>query len=379
MIENNKASNASSSRFFRKAPLAAALSLLALGVAAPASAEISLESDSGWKVGFSGYIPVFAVIGDYDEPASEDSFNVTTGFNPATLQTSIYAPKQNGIQVSGNFQMNADFAVGDAAANFRSRVSEIAIAGDFGTVNIGKGFGIYGTPAIGDNGSALGVGLIGSPDSVAATAGRIGNGYFYANFNPRVMYTSNNFGGLQFKVGVFTPTKLSAADDPAGDAEYDLPRFEGNVVYSTDMFSLWTSAFTQDVSSRTGVFDDYTMSGIDFGGSVALGGLAVRANYGMTSGTGNGVFAARFDPNESDASQWYVESTYDFGPTTLGASYGEGEDDIGTGNNDTDLTMLFARYRATDALTLMAEVQQYGTQTGAGEYNAFILGSQLTF
>ncbi|KKL79620.1 hypothetical protein LCGC14_2012980, partial [marine sediment metagenome] len=97
------------------------------------------------------------------------------------------------------------------------------------------------------------------------------------------------------------------------------------------------------------------------------------------SGTGNGVFAARFDPNESDASQWYVESTYDFGPTTLGASYGEGEDDIGTGNNDTDLTMLFARYRATDALTLMAEVQQYGTQTGAGEYNAFILGSQLTF
>jgi predicted porin len=379
MIENNNISTTSDKSLFRKAPLAAALSLLAIGVASPAMAEIALESDSGWKVGFSGHIPVFAVIGDYDEPADEDSFNITTGFNPATLQTNLYAPMQNGIQVSGHFQMNADFAVGDAALNFRSRVAEIAVAGDFGTVNIGKGFGIYGTPAIGDNGSALGVGLISSPDSVAATAGRIGNGYFYANFNPRVMYTSNSFNGLQFKVGIFTPTKLSAADDPSGDAEYNLPRFEGNVVYSADMFSLWTSAFTQDVGSRSGVFDDYTMSGIDFGGSVSLGGLSVRGNYAMTSGTGNGVYAARFDDQEADASQWYVESTYDFGRTTLGASYGEGEDDIGTGENDTDLTMIFARYAATDALTLMVEVQAYGTQTGAGDYNAFIVGSQLTF
>ena len=144
------------------------------------------------------------------------------------------------------------------------------------------------------------------------------------------------------------------------------------------MFSLWTSAFTQDVDSKTGTFDDYTMSGVDFGGSVSLGGLGVRANYAMTSGTGNAVYAARLDPDEEDASQWYVETTYDFGRTTLGASYGEGEDDFAT-VQDSDLTMIFARYKATDALTLMAEVQQYGTETGAGEYNAFILGSQLTF
>jgi predicted porin len=145
------------------------------------------------------------------------------------------------------------------------------------------------------------------------------------------------------------------------------------------MFSLWSSAFTQDIDSSTGAFDDYTMSGVDFGGSVSLGGLGVRANYSMTSGTGNDVFAARLDDQEEDASQWYVESTYDFGATTLGASYGEGEDDIGTGENDSDLTMVFARYAATDALTLLAEIQNYGTETGAGEYNAFIVGSQLTF
>ena len=375
MIENNNVSVSSNNRSFRKAPLAASL-LLAAGVCSPALAEVSFESDNGWKAGFNGHIPIFAVFGNYDQPTDEDSFTITTGFNPATLQTNIYAPTQNGLEVSGHFQMNANIAPGDANADFRSRVSEIAVAGDFGKVNIGKGFGIYGVPAIGDNGSALGVGLIGGPDQVAATAGRIGNGYFYANFTPRVMYTSNSLGGLQFKVGLFSPSKV----DGVADAEYTMPRIEANVVYSGNNFSLWSSGFTQDVDSKTGTFDDYTMSGIDFGGSVSFGGLSVRGNYGMTQGTGNGVFAARLDPNEEDASQWYVETTYQINRTTLGVSYGEGEDDIVAGDsNDTDLTMLFARYAATDHLTLMAEYTTLGTGDGQGEYDAIIFGSQLTF
>lgn len=375
MIENNNVFKSSNNCSFQKAPLAAAL-LLAAGVSSPVLAEVSFESDNGWKAGFNGHIPIFAVFGNYDEPTDEDSFTITTGFNPATLQTNIYAPTQNGLEVSGHFQMNADIAPGDAEANFRSRVSEIAVAGDFGKVTIGKGFGIYGVPAIGDNGSALGVGLIGGPDQVAATAGRIGNGYFYANFTPRVMYTSNSLGGLQFKVGLFSPSKV----DGVADAEYTMPRIEANVVYSGNNFSIWSSGFTQDVGSKTGTFDDYTMSGIDFGGSVSFGGLSVRGNYGMTQGTGNGVFAARLDPNEEDASQWYVETTYQINRTTLGVSYGEGEDDFIAGHgDDTDLTMLFARYAATDHLTLMAEYTTLGTGNGQGEYDAIIFGSQLTF
>ena len=375
MIENNNVFISSNYRSFRKAPMAAAL-VLAAGVSSPVMAEVSFESDNGWKAGFNGHIPIFAVFGNYDEPTDEDSFTITTGFNPATLQTNIYAPTQNGLEVSGHFQMNANIAPGDANTEFRSRVSEIAVAGDFGKVNIGKGFGIYGVPAIGDNGSALGVGLIGGPDQVAATAGRIGNGYFYANFTPRVMYTSNNLGGLQFKVGLFSPSKV----DGVTDAEYTMPRIEANVVYSGDNFSLWSSGFTQDVDSKIGTFDDYTMSGIDFGGSVSLGGLSVRGNYGITQGTGNGVFAARLDPNEEDASQWYVETTYQIKRTTLGVSYGEGEDDFIAGDgDDTDLTMLFARYAATDHLTLMAEYTTLGTGNGQGEYDAIIFGSQLTF
>jgi predicted porin len=369
MIENNNRSNVKS---FKMSALAAGVAFVAGTFATTASAGFALESDSGWKVGFNGHIPIFAAMVNWDEPRDADAFRITTGFNPATLQTNIYAPSQYGLDVSGHFQMNANISTGDDAS-FRSRVSEIAVAGDIGTVNIGKGFGIFGVPAIGDNGSGLGVGLLSSPDGTAATAGRIGNGYFYANFTPRVMYTSNNLGGLQFKVGLFSPLK------PVDNAETTMPRIEANVVYSSDMFSLWSSAFTQDVDAQNGAFDDYTMSGIDFGGSVGVGGLNVRGNYSTTQGTGNGVFAARLDPNEEDASQWYVETTYNFGRTTLGASYGEGEDDINADENDTDLTMIFGRYAATDALTLMFEYQQFGTDGGQSEYDAIIVGSQLTF
>ncbi|PXX90899.1 porin [Marinobacter vulgaris] len=383
MIENKKCSNIKS---FKLSALATSVAVVVGAFSAPVSAAATFESDNGWKAGFNGHIPIFAVLSDFDDPRDEDSFNITTGFNPATLQTNIHAPTQNGLEVSGHFQMNADIAPGDADANFRSRVSEIAVAGNFGTVNIGKGFGIFGTPGIGDNGSALGVGLITGPDEAAATAGRIGNGYFYANFTPRVMYSSNNLGGLQFKVGLFSPSKV---DDDNDDVEYSIPRIEGNVVYSADMFSLWSSAFTQDVDSKAGTFDDYTMSGIDFGGSIAVGDLNVRGNYSMTSGTGNSVFAARLDPNEEDADQWYVEATYDINRFTVGASYGEGSDDIGVRDGadtlvrdekETDLTMVFARYRATDALTLMAEVQDYSTNdVQSSDYSAFIIGSQFTF
>ncbi|MBC7184811.1 MAG: porin, partial [Marinobacter sp.] len=80
---------------------------------------------------------------------------------------------------------------------------------------------------------------------------------------------------------------------------------------------------------------------------------------------------------EEDADQWYVETTYDINRATLGASYGEGSDDLF--NEDTELTMLFARYRATDAWTVMAEIQDYASSASNSDYSAFILGSQFTF
>ncbi len=393
MIENKKSLNHTTSnrQGLHKAPLVSAIALLAAGFAAPASAEFSFEADNGWKLGINGHIPVFAILSDNDN-LEEDAFRITTGFNPATLQTNVYAPTQHGLDVSGHFQLNSHLSGADGVQNsgfgrqgfgrvsgVESRVAEIAVAGDFGTLNIGKGFGIFGVPAIGDNGSGMGVGLF-SPNQGDATAGRIGNGYFYANFNPRVTYTSPSMGGLQFKVGAFQPEKPKDGAAIDADVGTESPRLEGNVVWTGDMLTLWSSAFVQEVDVNNTAVDDFTMTGIDFGGAISAGAFGLRANYATTQGTGNfvvGGHGVTGGAQEEDADQWYVESTYGFNRTTLGASYGEGSDDLS--DDDTELAMLFARYKATDAWTVLVELQDFSSSAANSDYNAFILGSQLTF
>lgn len=392
MTQNNNVSRPVQRRSFRRAPLVVALSLAASGLATQASAEVAFQTDSGWEFGVNGYIPVFALTSDNDN-TEENAFRITTGFNPATAQFNIRAPRQFGLDVSGHFQLNSHLSGADGVQNsgfgrvdygrvsgVESRVAEFAVAGDFGTLNIGKGFGIFGVPAIGDNGSGLGVGLF-NPNAGDATAGRIGNGYFYANFNPRVIYTSPSLSGLQFKVGVFQPEKPKDGTSALNAAvATESPRIEANAVYTADMFSLWTSGFTQSVTVNDPSVDDFTMSGIDVGGSVSVSGLSVRGNYSTTQGTGNYVFGGHGiagGSQEETADQWYVETTYDINRTTIGASYGEGSDDLT--DVDTDLTMLFARYRATDNWTVMAEIQDFGSSAPDSDYNAFIVGSQFTF
>lgn len=389
MIENKHRTNTimTTANPMRRSALAIGVALVAGGLAAPAAAELSFEADSGWKFGVNGHIPVFALMSDNDN-LEEDAFRITTGFNPATAQFNVHAPTQFGLDVSGHFQLNSHLAGADGVQNsgfgrvdfgrqsgVESRVAEIAVSGDFGALNIGKGFGIYGTPAIGDAGSGMGVGLF-SPNQGDATAGRIGNGYFYANFNPRVIYTSPDMGGLQFKVGAFQPEKPEGNTDALTEA----PRLEANVVWASDLVTLWTSGFTQAVDSNDPAVDDFTMNGIDFGGALALGDLGVRANYATTQGTGNFVFGGHGfagGAQEEDADQWYVEGTYGIGRATLGASYGEGSDDLT--DIDTDMTMIFARYKATDAWTILAEVQDFSSDAPDSDYSAVIVGSQLTF
>ena len=392
---NNKYRNTTtpaSAKPLRRSALAIGVALVASGLAAPATAGVSFEADNGWKFGVNGHIPVFALVSDNDN-LEEDAFRITTGFNPATAQFNVYAPTQNGLDVSGHFQLNSHLSGADGVQNsgfgrvdfgrqsgVESRVAEIAVSGDFGALNIGKSFGIFGTPAIGDAGSGMGVGLF-SPNQGDATAGRIGNGYFYANFNPRVAYTSPSMSGVQFKVGLFQPEKPkdgTVIDDSVGT---ESPRVEANAVWSDDMFTLWVGGFTQEVDVNDAAVDDFTMSGVDFGGAVALGALNLRANYAQTQGTGNFVFGGHGvtdGAKEEDADQWYVEGTYDVtNRAMLGVSYGEGSDDLS--DVDTDLTMVFARYKATDAWTLLAEIQDFSTDVPNGDSSAFIVGSQLTF
>lgn len=357
----------------------------------------NFETDEGWDFSVTGQLPVFLVASNHEGYSSggEDQFatRVMSGFNPGGVNFNITAPEMNGITVKGIFQINHHLqgASVQNAGLFEGRVADIQISGDFGTVNVGKGFGIFNSSSIGDAGSGMGVGRFGGPDAANATLGRIGTGYTYANFNPRVTYTTPDLNGFTVKAGLINPEK------PSGPAQTNietaLPRLETQVNYLLDFESgsidFWAGGMLQNVNVMSADYE-YSISGWDLGARLNTSGFGLTGAYSQTSGvgadgligislTGNGIAQA-----EVDAQQWYTEATYALERTTFGVSYGEGSQDANTtvvGSSPdikNTLGMLFTRYKVTDNLTMLGELQSF-TSDAQNDYEALVVGMQLNF
>ncbi len=362
--------------------------------------EVLLNTDTGWNVEVSGAFPVFLVTSNTNNYSSNDENQVATrimsGFNPANITFSVHAPTQNGINVSGVFQIN-NHLQGSSIQNdglFESRIADIIIAGDFGTFNVGKGFGIFNSSSIADAGSGLGVGRFGGPDAANATLGRIGTGYTYANFNPRITYTTPDMGDFILKIGLINPEKPGGTGNRSATIETATPRIEGQANYLFNFYSgsaeFWASGLYQQVNV---VVQDYSynFSGWELGSKLNIGDFVLQGSYSQTKSIGaDGLIGLNIsggsglDQANIDGTQWYGEATYDFGDIILGASYGEGSQQqgsspVGSAPDITNkLTMAFARFTMTDNLQLMLELQDFRSEAQAN-YQAVILGTQLTF
>ena len=357
----------------------------------------NFETNEGWGLHVTGQLPVFLVASNHEGYSSngEDQFatRVMSGFIPGGINFNITAPEMNGIQVKGIFQINHHLQ-GPSVQNaglFEGRVADIQVMGDFGTINVGKGFGIFNSSSIGDAGSGMGVGRFAGPDAANATLGRIGTGYTYANFNPRITYTTPDLNGFSLKAGIINPEKPSGAAQT--NIETYLPRLETQVNYLLDLESgsldFWAGGMFQNVNVVSADYE-YDISGWDVGARLNASGFGFTGAYSQTSGvgadgligislTGNGISQA-----EVDASQWYTEATYALERTTFGVSYGEGSQD---GNSTTvgsspdiknTLAMLFVRYTLTDNLSMMGELQDFKSDAQS-DYQALIVGMQLSF
>lgn len=374
-----------------KLPNLLLLSCLSLNTPA-ANAGITLASESGWNASLSGSLPVFMVLSDFDRGDKEKTARVMSGFNPANLTFFVSAPELNEVTVSARVQINTHLQ-GSQTQNsglFESRIAEIQIDADIGTLNVGKGFGIFNSSAIGDLGSGMGVGLLGGgADTGNATGGRIGTGYVYANFNPRIMYSSKDMGGATFKVGLFNPEEPT---DAAGVVETALPRIEGQVNFSHKTknmdLKLWSGFMWQEVE-LVAEDVDYDMRGIDIGFHLDVGNFGLTTAYTDTQGIGaDGLYGiGGIADADVDGSQWYIEADLVHDDTTFGISYGEGDQDSHTSpfivaDIENELTMVFVRHKVTPNLTVMGELQAYESNTASTtttEYNAAALGFQFDF
>ncbi len=335
-----------------------------------------------WNHEVHGSFPVFFTYSDTD--GGEQAMRVMSGFNPAHLTVTSFAPKQNGLDISATFRMDSHLQGGQVqnSGAFVSRVADIQIKGDFGQLNIGKGFGIFNSNAIGDVGSGKGVGLM-VADQSGTTGGRIGTGYVYANFNPRIIFSNNIDDKTSYKVGVFNPEEPANA----GGVETSLPRFEGQVTTAMAGHTVWAGFMLQAVESTT---EDYDIQAFDIGGQFNAGAIGVRTAYTITQSIGaDGLYGfGGLSDAGVDGSQFYVEATYGMNDMTYGVSYGLGTQDSGTNASgaipeiENTLAMAFAHKKVSDNLHLMFEVQSYSSETNKAatlEYTALSTGIQLDF
>lgn len=355
---------------------------------------------NGWKTQLTGDFPVFIVGANHQNYSNNNSDQFSTrimsGFNPANLTFSVTAPTQKEITVSGIVQINTHLQ-GPGIQNdglFESRIAQIKIAGNFGTIHAGKGFGIFNSTSIGDNGSGLGVGRFGGPDAADATLGRIGTGYTYANFNPRVTYTTPEINGFTIKAGLINPEKPNGSGNRSADLETATPRIEAQIHFSQEYnaadIQLWSSGLYQHVEVTNQDFS-YAFSGWEIGSKIQTGDFTLLGSYSRTNSIGaDGLIGLNIsggtglDQADVKASQWYLEATYDFNDILIGGSYGEGDQDSETtpvGSSPAiknQLTMIFARMPITDNLMVMMELQNFSSDAQA-DYQAIILGTKFSF
>lgn len=199
------------------------------------------------------------------------------------------------------------------------------LSGDWGSVTLGKDFGLFNrTNILGDE-LLLGYGqtsdTFGLVDGGNVSFGNISTGYSYPMPKAQITYRTNDMNGFNVAVGVMDPSKSAA------DSSEDTPRIEFEASYTTELNNVgikgWLNGLSQ-TSEVQGIEQD--QSGLGYGLNVKFSGLSLTASgyssegVGYVAGLDNIVGA---ESNESDGS--LLQVSYTTGDNRFVISSGETE------------------------------------------------------
>jgi len=333
---------------------------LAVAGAVLASASVAnagITWDAGeWTVDMNGNVNAFATfagngsgdaiqggLANAQSTNSSDEVAIQTGLLPSWLGFTA-TTRQNDLDTSVtiSFQPGAGNTRALGGGNSTNAATENRQAfltfGDksWGSVKVGKDLGIFGSTAILNDMTLLGVGSNGAGTNgggTTTTLGGIGTGYLYADWIGQIAYTTPNMNGFSATVGITQPWNsiaLSAASTTSSGTSDEFG-FQGQASYSwTGDFAgkVWAGFFSQEVTgitTLTGVTaDDATAFEAGVSTTIMNIGLVGYAYSGDGVGT-TGLLVDAFDANggarESDGG--YVQATYVIPMgTKLGVSYG---------------------------------------------------------
>ena len=385
-------------------------------LASASVANAGITWDAGeWTVDMNGNVNAFAIINDSSDTEmavgglantksnDDTAASINTGLLPSWLGFTA-TTRQNDIDTSVtiSFQPGASVTGGLGGGGGEEHRQAFLTFGDksWGSVKVGKDLGIFGSTAILNDMTLLGVGsqgLVGSAGGTTTTLGRIGTGYIYADWNGQIAYTTPNMNGLSLTLGVMQPwnSTASSAISDTSTGSTDTFGFQGQGSYSwTGDFAgkVWAGFFQQEVTGLTGG-SSTDATAFEAGVSTSIYNINLVA-YGY-SGEGVGTTALLRDGfdtagNKRDSDGGYVQATYVIPTgTKLGVSYGVSKlDDNAADAGDSlvkENTMLTigAYHPLTKHLNLVAEysnveAEAHDTVSDA-ESNIFSVGAILFF
>jgi len=393
-----------------------------------------------WTLDIGGNVNAYANFSDTDKNANtisggvagatadgsdDNDVSVTTGLLPNYLSVSG-TTRQNDIDVAFTISIQPGASTNQAliqngSANQENRQAFMTF-GDksWGTVKLGKDLGVFGSNAILNDMTLLGVGGAHVNRGNTTTIGGIGTGYIYADWRAQVAYTTPNMNGFQATIAMMQPWDPqgnadgpNAANDTFVRNSHNNPGFEAQASYSwTGDISgkVWVEAMYEDMEdisvSGTAIAganatDDYQADAWGIGAQASFGNLGLVAYYYDADGVGttgkfarglyNAGTAAAPDLKGRESSGGYVQATYVIPTgTKLGASYGVSNLDKGSGEGNVALVDSNSRWTVgayhplTKHLNLVAEYSEFETETHEAnvsdhESEVFSLGAILFF
>lgn len=426
----------------KKIQLAVASAVLAMGASA-AQAGITIPAGD-WTIDIGGNVNAFYTHTSFNDSwdlrgvANKGNFGydsantVQTGLLPSALGVGGKT-RQNDLDIAFQFTffVGSDAGSGQALGNNSLNIRQAYLTfGDksWGSIKAGRDLGIFGSDAILSDMTLLGVG-IGAGHGGSSTLGRIGSGYQYADWVGQISYTSPNWNGFSFAVGIREPWS-NGIDNTRSNLGY-----EGKVSYEWGgdvSGKVWlgginqnqenghavgcTGVYTLDPATGNIICTAPTVSTVrshdahawEIGGKVNVGGFGLVGYYydgsnisgttanilgNLTLNGGNFFNHGAFDTDDKGG---YVQLTYTapFG-TKFGLSWGESKSDPsnrtcpGCGEFKNESWMIGVYHPLTKSLNLVAEyvdhqVENIGYTRGPsntvdGEARTISLGAIMFF
>lgn len=343
--------------------------LIALAVAGAFAAPAAMAD-----VTLSGAINFGPLYGTSNDGAAAGPTNDVTGVNPAqpkgvtgAFLHSTYSHIDiesvddigNGNKVIFHYQIElggTSGALGQTNA-LRNRNSYLGVIGAWGAVKWGVNENVYerfmyqADPLDGAAGTGGNLNLLGTPGAgqvfESGIGGALGNlqcsptgapgGGIAAAFAPaggcvefyrrtenNIWYTSPNYNGFDFEVDYSLPAYKTATINPqilsiGGEYHPEGIPFSVDIAYERhdDLMGLQLIAGNVNVATASGSSD----TGLQIGGSYALGDLSLRLRFERLTYELDGMAAG--DVNEYERDAWWVAAKYNLPSGYVGAEYGQ--------------------------------------------------------